>query len=474
VPTSFLLFAEAIASPNGAPPTWTDKEVLLAVLGLLGAGIPVVWGIVKFLTINVSRKLRESEDRVKELTTEVDQLKAGYIPQIVDLNLRLENATQELAQVRKEADGYRQVSEAFRGERDVLLRERDEALTGRDAARDELNAKLVRIRKAANKDGAIWAERVLASATAFRPLDPESRPTPILSVLNLKGGVGKTTATAHLAAAFAYKGYRVLLLDLDLQGSLTGQFLNAATQKEAFDADKSVAKFLEAAFESEAPAVKDFAVPVNLPTKSMIVPTMDDLAYEEMNLTVRWFLKDGNKDPRFLLRKRLQLKQVTNEFDVILLDCPPLLNMSCVNALAASDYVIVPTIASKQSTERVHNLMQFVKELREDVNPHLGVMGFFANRTKQSNLTAGERDMMTGLEQKCLDALGHPVPCFASHVPQSTDVRVAEETGVTFGPGDKLYEHFEALAGEIEDRLPTFCKVNGQPATAAIPEGVTT
>ncbi|MFO0966095.1 MAG: AAA family ATPase [Gemmataceae bacterium] len=66
-----------------------------------------------------------------------------------------------------------------------------------------------------------------------------------------------------------------------------------------------------------------------------IVPTSDKLAYAEMNLTMSWLLKLGKKDTRFLLRRALHQKRITNRYDLVLMDCPPLINTCCVNALAA-------------------------------------------------------------------------------------------------------------------------------------------
>lgn len=466
MPTPFLLFAEAVAPPGGPAPTWTDKEVLVAVLSLVGASIPAIWGIVKFFTVRETRKREEAEADNQMLWAENAELRAGKGPEIEALEeerTRLKVAwglqTEELADVREKADGYRRAAEAAEKEAIVVIAERDEA-------REELKGVRIRIAKAADKDGAIWAERVLANAPKFAPLDEEGRRTPIISFLNLKGGVGKTTAVAHLGAAFASFGYRVLLIDLDLQGSLTGLFLTGSEQCDADDAGRQIGEFFDAAFDSEYPKLTEHAVPVPFPTKSALVPTTDNLAYAETNMMVRWFLREG-KDPRFLLRRELHLRKVTAHFDVVLLDCPPLLNVSCVNALAASDFLVVPTVPSKQSTDRVSTLMQRVKEIRRAVNPDLAVVGFFANRTKNSTMTAEERDLMTALRNQCGQALGHPVRWLEAFVRQSADVRDAEADRKTFGSGDHMFPAFEALAREIESNFPMFCRPVS--ATASVP-----
>lgn len=489
--TPFMLFAEAIAPSSGPAPTWTDKEVMVAILGLVGASIPVIWGVVKFCTIGTLKQLQEAKDRISQLerasynepgdifddirqrAEDAEEKAAVAVLAKVALQDEVARLEAKAADLRKEADGYRQVSEAIRGELAGATAERDTAAGERDATLEQLETERRRIRKAADKDGAIWGEKVLASrAVEFKPLDPDGRRTPIVSVLNLKGGVGKTTAVTNLGSAFAHLGYRVLLVDLDLQGSLTGMFLDEKRQREVHEQQLLIGDFLEAAFDSEFPKLDDYAVPLDLPTNCAIVPTTDELAYAEMSLNVRWFLRDSKRDPRFLLRKELHLRRVTNAYDIVLLDCPPLLNVSCVNALAASDFVLVPTIPSKQSADRVVTLVRRVKDLHQSVNAALGVMGIFGNRTKQSVLTSDERAILTGLRDKCLDVYGHPVPLFETFVRQSADVRASEEERSPFGPGDAMFDPFTDLAREVESRLPMFCRTSKAVATPA--EEVTT
>src|SRR5262249_8149311 len=114
----------------------------------------------------------------------------------------------------------------------ALKEERDKARADNETYQGELRTERNRIRRALTRDAQTWTEKVLSSVPDFRGLDPEGRRTPIISVLNLKGGVGKTTTTANLGAALDTMGYRVLFVDLDLQGSLSSLFLDEAAQKE--------------------------------------------------------------------------------------------------------------------------------------------------------------------------------------------------------------------------------------------------
>jgi chromosome partitioning protein len=397
------LFAQTAAHP---PSGWTDKEVVLYILAAIGGTltvlVPIAWGVAQLLA-------RRSEQRAVELAAENDSLKQAVTelgdPEAArDAVRRLEEATKAvahleatLAQVRTQADGYRTAAEGLRGEVDELRAELAEA-------RDQLQADQRRIRRAVEKDGVTWTEKVLAPAPEFKPLDGAGRRTPVISVLNLKGGVGKTTATANLGAALARLGWRVLFVDLDLQGSLTGLFLTDTAQQQLHQQQRLLGDFLEASFDAEFPNILDYATLVLPGTGSKLVPTADVMAYAETNLTVRWFLRESRRDPRFLLRRELHLKRVSSQFDVVLLDCPPFINISCVNALAASDYVLVPVLPSKQATDRVTILLDRLKEFHDHLNTDLKVMGFFANRTKESDLTYDERNRLSALATKCKDS----------------------------------------------------------------------
>ena len=425
-----------------AEPTWTDKEVLIAFGKALAIAVPIVWGLVLLL----SRRRGGNPRLVSELRGMVENRDKVVIP---GLQHELSSTSNKL--VDAETDNAKLKIAAADGA--VAAQERD-------AARAELAAEQNRIQKALSKDGAIWYEKVLSTKLPeFKSLDPTGRRMPIISLLNLKGGVGKTTAAANLGAALAYRGYRVLFLDLDLQGSLTNLYLPDREQEAARDASRLVGDFLDAAFDAEFPNLLDYARPIlGFPTKSMVVPTTDAQAYAEMNLTVRWFLRDSKRDPRFLLRKELHLARITGKFDVVLIDCPPLINVSCVNALAACDYVLVPVMPSAQSTARVPVLLHRLREFKENINSELKVMGVFANRTKGPDLTYDERNKLTVLAKNCHDAWGQQVAVFDTFIRQSVEIRDTEDERRALQPADEMFGVYATLAQEVESHLPMFCR----------------
>jgi len=153
------------------------------------------------------------------------------------------------------------------------------------AARDRAERSRERLSKAAKKlEGRLWQRKVLQDAPRFRSLG--ERHTAVISVLNLKGGVGKTTVTAHLGAAFASKGYRVLLVDLDLQGSLSGLFINETVLMDLSQEQLLLQHYLINAAEKRKADLRDYCVPI-FDGNSAIVPSADSMAYAELR-EVSW------------------------------------------------------------------------------------------------------------------------------------------------------------------------------------------
>ena len=337
-----------------------------------------------------------------------------------------------------------------------------------------------RMGKARRLEGYLLKAKALQARPRFKPL--EERRRPIISVLNLKGGVGKTTLTAHLGAALARKGYRVLLVDLDLQGSLTGLMLPPETVTEQFNRKRLMQDFLLHAARRGSgevsslgtrptPTLTPYIVPVPVPLPGSspsgrvgslsIVPTSDSLAYAELNLTLGWLLKQGGRDARFLLRKALHLKGANGPYDIVLLDCPPLLNISCVNALAASDYLLIPTLLSAKATERVPKLLNTVArpEFVAHVNAHLKVLGVVANRTRQTLLSGNEVALWQTLPRMIQAGNAPPAKLFESVVAQDATIAANEEQFVHPKPGTRVETMIADLANELERELPDDCRI---------------
>lgn len=376
-----------------------------------------------------AKELGDAKEQVKKLTDTVG-----------DGDAALKAAKEHLEKTRADLDG----------------REKDLKRTAR------------RINKALRLQGNLWTAKALQQVPKFRPLADRNRA--IVSVVNLKGGVGKTTITAQLGVALARRGYRVLMIDLDLQGSLTNMFLTFDQSHQLSQEQKLLHHFLQAAAKDFTTSITDYTRPVYDDPDSggavELVPTSDHLAYAELSLTLQWLLRQGERDTRFLLRKALHRVSLKHDHDIVLLDCPPLANISCVNALAASDYVVVPTTMSAQATARVPVLLKrFVVDptFRKYINPGLKVLGVVANRTRGEQLNGPESAVWNQLGVWCHDAAGADVKRFQAVIPeQARDLRDVEAGQSIPAADTRLAKTFAAVAAEVEQELPNGCRRSAQ------------
>jgi Mrp family chromosome partitioning ATPase len=267
--------------------------------------------------IPLSDDLNETRSKLHEAEKELQQARHDLHTTRTDLT----DAQQERERLRGEVE-QRQASVAYlqtkAGVTDQELDDRTRALARLDR----------RMKSALRLEGQLWNAKALQKRPKFRDLARRRRA--VVSVLNLEGGVGKTTITAHLGAAFARRGYRVPLIDLDLQGSLTSLLVPQDKINQLFADSRYVQHFFNAAADDKRVKVTDYVQEVFRPDRGggslHVVGTTDNLAYAELNLTMRWLVGSGERDTRFLLCKALPLMGVSREFDLVLIDCPPLVN----------------------------------------------------------------------------------------------------------------------------------------------------
>lgn len=213
---------------------------------------------------------------------------------------------------------------------------------------------------------------------------------PIITVCNFKGGVGKTTTAANLAAYFDNHGKRVLLIDFDYQGSLTDMLLAASrlTRLEA-----SSRHLIKGEASPELVLGKALSLHPALP-KTKLFSAFHGFNHIENELLLRWLTDKDYTDIRYNLHSYLSSKLFQSEFDIVIIDAPPRLTTATVNAACASKYLLIPTILDNLSTEAALNTVKAFDELRKNLSPTLSILGVLPTLVAEKNFNGRETEVL--------------------------------------------------------------------------------
>lgn len=248
-----------------------------------------------------------------------------------------------------------------------------------------------------------------------QPEDYERRVTAsrVLAVANLKGGVGKTTLTANIGAVLAKEyGLRVLLIDLDFQGSLSSMAFPQGGWLPLDGQDSLASQLISNDIRPQL--VPSVAKPVPLgsgfvgPGSLCIIPCFYDLAQADNRLMVEWLLtcqpkwsrspnlallemlglrKFKLQDVRYTLAEILQADVVQKAFDIVIIDCPPRLTTSAIQAFCASSHLLVPTIFDRTSAEAVLSFHQQIETLKNGkICPALKYVGVVGTKWRPNEV----------------------------------------------------------------------------------------
>lgn len=248
-----------------------------------------------------------------------------------------------------------------------------------------------------------------------------------ISIINQKGGVGKTTTAINLAAYLAKKGKSVLIIDLDPQANATS---GLGVEK------KDISSSISDVFLRKRPINK---LVIELKIKNVYLIASDPrLASTEVDIA-------GQERREYVLREFLK---GVEGFDYILIDCPPALGLLTINALTASDKVLIPLQAEYFALEGLSQLLQVMQQVSQSLNPELELFGVVLTMYDRRNSLS---------EQVRAEAQTHFGPkLFSALIPRNVRLAEAPSFGKTIADHDKWSKGARAyknLAKEVIDRV---------------------
>lgn len=250
----------------------------------------------------------------------------------------------------------------------------------------------------------------------------------VIAVTNQKGGVGKTTTAVNLSYSLAKMGKKVLLIDFDPQGN--------ATSGLGIDKQELTTSMVDVI--TERVNLAEAVMETKYKNLSM-VPTVAQLANTEVEL--------AQADRRFV-RLKTAIDSIKDNYDIVIIDCPPSLSLLTVNGLIAAKYVILPVQAEFYALEGLGQLLETMKLVRKATNPSLELLGVLTTMM----------DSRTTLSSQVHEEIKKHFPgkVFETTIPRNIRLAEAPSHGVPVGAYDKFSKgarSYKALAKEVLKRV---------------------
>ena len=242
----------------------------------------------------------------------------------------------------------------------------------------------------------------------------------IISIVNHKGGVGKTTSVSSLGVALARMGKRVLLVDLDAQGNLTDTLTQTPGDRSIYDSLRTL----------------ETLPVVNIREGLDLCPSSIDLVSMDLELA-------DKKEREYRLSRLLQ----GLDYEYILLDCPPSLGLLTINALTASTKVIIPLTPEALPAKGLGTLLDIIERTKETLNPGLSLGGILITRYNR-------RKINRLVEETLRETFGDSV--FKTKIRENVDISESPLQGMdiySYSPNSIGAKDYESLAMEVVSKL---------------------
>lgn len=345
----------------------------------------------------------------------------------------------------------------------VLLDQRDEAQTTNDLLQKEnetlkqlLATKETELKTSQNKinrarAGFAHPERDLWLRKPFNP--PENyhdrmrSSKPITMVANLKGGVGKTTIATCLSSFLDLEYHeRVLVIDLDYQGSMSSMLLQDPRNRTA---NPSI-DLLEA--KRDIASIIGISSPLrNTSYDSRIIQCHHNFANYETHLALKWLIDDISKDIRYNLANVLLSDEIQDNFDRIIIDAPPRVTTGFINALCTSTHLLIPTMLDHLSVEAVDSFLADIRRMRGELFPELQVAAIIGTmKAHRGEPRTSEANAIQTLKELSNRELGSPYFFLEDHlIPRIEAISSASGRECPYSSSSNVKSIFNPLGKEL-------------------------
>jgi len=405
-------------------------KIIVAVIALLVAISSLTVAILKYLAAKLAKKER-------------DEARINLQKQLRKVQEQEDKLAETSAELAKKTTAL-SLTAAIQHDQEAALKEREQKL-------DEVRGAFV------GQEYDLWclhAARPPSGQSYYEArMRQRQRQKPVVLVANLKGGVGKSTLVANLAAYFKEAGKRVLVIDGDYQGSLSNMLLAADGRDQVAP---EINKLLEPGSRAASFQSARYLFQRKLSGGSMIVASTYALATMENRLMIEYLLGDDRRydDGRYRLANILLSDEVGDAFDLALIDAPPRLTAATINGFCASTHLLVPTLYDKMSAEAVGTFLHGVRTLKNRLNTQIDLLGVVGTLThRQDSLVPREQNARNMAKDQVAHAWGPNHYVFERHIPRRSAIAEAAGGDIAFYRDETVRGLFAALGAEIAGRL---------------------